>query len=44
MADRLSTAEVKDEADTSPRAVTSDLTGERVRAIPAKGGTTIIVN
>ena len=44
MADRLSTAEVKDEADTSPRAVTSDLTGERVRAIQAKGGTTIIVN
>jgi hypothetical protein len=45
MADsKLSAAEVKDEADTSPRVVTSDLSGERVRAIPAKGGTTVIVN
>lgn len=44
MADsKLSAAEVKDEADTSPRAVTSDLSGERVRAIPAKGGTTVII-
>lgn len=44
MADKLSAAEVKDEADTSPRVVTNDLAGERVRAIPAKGGTTIVVN
>jgi hypothetical protein len=40
---KLSTADVKDTADTSPRAADPDLSGKRVRAIPAKGGTTVLV-
>lgn len=41
---KLSAAEVADVADSSPRANTTDTTGDRVRAIPAKGGTTIQVS
>ena len=44
MADsKLSATEVKDEADVSPRFNTNSTGGERVRAIPSKGGTTIVV-
>lgn len=44
MADsKLSATEVKDEADVSPRINTTNTGGERVRAIPAKGGTTVII-
>lgn len=40
----LSAAEVTDSADTAARAPEADLSGKRVRAIPAKGGTTIVVD
>lgn len=38
---RSSTTEVTDERDISPRVVKQSLKGQRVRAIPALGGTTI---
>ena len=40
---RLTTAEVKDEADSARRAPEPDLSGKRLRAIPARGGTTVKV-
>lgn len=39
----LSAEEVKDERDTSPRAPRASTSGPRLRAIPAKGGTTVLV-
>jgi hypothetical protein len=39
---KLDPSEVKDERDTSPR-IKADTSGERVRAIPAKGGTLVRV-
>ena len=40
---KLDPSEVTDERDTSPRAPTSDTSGRRLRAIPAKGGTLVRV-
>ena len=40
----LTAAEVTDERDVSPRAEAPDTSGKRVRAIPYKGGTTVIVD
>jgi len=40
---KLDPEEVDDERDVSPRANTDDTSGERVRAIPAKGGTLVVV-
>lgn len=42
-AGELSYANVRDEQDTTVTAPGPDLSGKRVRAIPAKGGTTVIV-
>lgn len=39
----LSAEEVKDDRDTSPRGGQPDKSGTRVRAIPAKGGTEVVV-
>ena len=41
---KLDPSEVTDERDTTPRVSTSDTSGKRVRAIPAKGGTLVRVS
>jgi hypothetical protein len=40
---KLEATEVRDVRDSSPRAAGPDLSGKRLRAIPAKGGTTVEV-
>jgi hypothetical protein len=40
----LTPATVTDAADTSPRGPAPDTSGKRVRAIPYKGGTTVVVD
>ena len=39
----LTHADVNDEKDSAVKAPGPDLSGKRVRAIPAKGGTTVLV-
>lgn len=40
---KTTTSDIKDTRDVSPRAPKPNTKGERVRAIPAKGGTTVEV-
>lgn len=42
-ADKLTTAEVKDTADTSPRTAPPNVSGKRLRAIPYQNASTVIV-